>query len=103
MIAVTRPLSNIIYEALLEFCPSLNIICNGKPLLVIDSQRDVSHGVVITVVAIIIITIMSIIVVIALVCILGSGRGCLLYVVAYIIAPSRLWSPWASPRVESGM
>ena len=102
MIAAVPELPSIIYEALLKFRPSSSITCNGKPLLAASSQRDVSHGAV-TIIVVIIITIIIIVIAIAFECGLGSGRGCSLYVVAYIVAPSRLWSPWASPRVKSGI
>ena len=102
MIGAVPQSPGIIYEALLKFRPPSSITCNGNPLLAADSQRDVSHGVV-TIIVVIIVTIIIIVIAIAFECGLGGGRGCSLYVVAYIVAPSRLWSPWASPRVESGI
>ena len=102
MVVVVPQLPRIINEALLKFRPPSSITCNGKPLLAAGSQGDVSHGVV-TIIVVIIVTIIIIVIAIAFECGLGGGRGCSLYVVAYIVAPSRLWSPWASPRVESGI
>ena len=102
MIVAVPKLPRIIYEALLKFRPPSSITCNGKPLLAAGSQRDVSHGVV-TIIVVIVVPIVIIVIVIVFGCELGGARGCSLYVVAYIVAPSRLWSPWASPRVESGI